>query len=173
MITWEKAKLMATDLGKPKAMVYADGVKGGAVALGRVMGEISGTKLKVDGQGRSSVELMGRFKGIPATPFTVKQKDYAGNDVDILIEAIVSTRCLMPITIHNLLVKESEKDGVSIVQFAVDIDVKAASNPAGYEYHVTPLFPIDGAESDPFAGIAARIDKAVKPVDADAKAKAA
>ena len=151
--TWDKAKLTATDLGKPRALVNADGATG-KLYLGRILGELQTVKPLIDAQGRESTQLVGRFKGVPATPITIKAGD---PPVDTTVDAIVSTKAFLPINTQNLLVEELAKDGVSMVQFAVDIHVEKASNPAGYIFHVTPLFPINGADSDPFAAISARV----------------
>lgn len=141
----DKAKLLPMDL-KPKQVI---GDAEGEVYIGRMIGEAHGVKRSLDGQGRETVMLLGRFKATPSWPMKVD---------DVAVDAIISTKTMLTSKEHAKVVAELGKKGVAAVQFAIDIFGKKNKNaPGGFEFVVKEIFPISGADSDPLAAVTARV----------------
>jgi hypothetical protein len=149
--------MLATDLAKPRE-VLKNRPEGSTdpAPLGRIIGKCKSLKHKADATGRQFVELVGAFKGIPAAAFELEVEEN-GTKRKVLVEQIVSTVAALPIAVHDVIVKERGKKDVAEVHFAFDVAVKKSSNPPGYEFVCTPVFPITAAVSDEFADIDAKI----------------
>lgn len=168
MITMTKNRLVPKDLGNAKDVLKAEGdAVGKPLYLGRMIGEASEVRNKVDAMSRPYTVLVGKFKAIPAKPF--EAKDDAGNKVSV--EAIVAGTCVLPPDQHNKVSAELAKEDVSLVQFAIDVfSVKYENSTLGYVFSVNEIFPINGADTDQFAGINARIASAQTAANTDAEA---
>lgn len=160
MITLEKAKLVAKDIGNPKALLAGlteEQTKAKTpVRMGLIIGQADKIVPREDSMGRVFDELRGSFKMLPANP--VKAKDESGKEIDV--EALVSTKALLPLKKHGEIVKALKGQGVKAVQFGFYADVVKAENPAGYEWILTDIFPVTAEAADPLAGVMARIEQA-------------
>lgn len=157
----DKAKLLPMDF-KPKSTI---GDAEGEVYIGRMIGEAHGVKRSLDGQGRETIMLLGRFKATPSWPMKVD---------DVQVDALISTKAMLTPKEHAKVVAELAKKGVAAVQFAIDIFGKKDKNVAGgFILVVKELFPISGADSDPLAGVTARVPDNLRHGPAKPEAQAA
>jgi hypothetical protein len=123
--------------------------EGQSKSLLRIMGRAKKASLKIDGYGESLV-FAGAFEAIRISDGQV----------------FIGDKLQLPASIEKLLGNQLEKAGP--VDFAVELGIKYAKNPAGYDWLVNPLFngagPADElAHLRPY--LSQGLDIQVNPVD--------
>lgn len=145
-VVYTKSKLVPKDLGNPKTAAALPDGNNSIVTLGTIFGRATGTKAKTftdraTGEQVTADAIVGTFVGRRAVPLE-------NGDGTETVE-IRSGFLYLPNGIAELLtVPLSMTDRPEMIEFAIRIGTRKASNPAGYEYVVSELHKPQGA-ADP------------------------
>lgn len=133
-----KNKLVIKDLGDPKGVHKKDG-DNAQIVLGTLFGICTGVGSKTDQRDPTKVFhfLKGDFEGVPS------EKDADRTRSGVLY---------LPDGMHNLIASQFAGDNApDKLQFALEVIVKKAKNPAGYEFGFNPK--IKASEADPLEAL--------------------
>lgn len=131
-----KNKLVLKDLGDPKSIFKGDKP---LIVLGTIVGIATGIFSKADGKDPTKIfsGLKGTFEGIPAD-----QKE----------DAVQSGVLYLPDGIYNMLAANFQgENAATSIQFAIEVQVKKATNPIGYEFGFVQKGKL--ATADPLASL--------------------
>lgn len=149
-------KLVAKDIGNPKAILAMPKEGNFKNVLGIIMGIATGVKRRADKVDPTKMNeaLIGTFEGTPS---------------DAKEPIISSGVCYLPEGMFNLIASKLEgENAAENVQFAIEVATIHANNAAGYTWSFTPKLAV--AQADPLAAMREQLKLAAPSVPEPAKA---
>jgi len=144
-VTLTKSKLAPKDLGNPREVTSRPDGDMTPHLLGVIFGRATRTKTKTFTQSATGEvvtvdAILGMFEGRRAVALP--------NDDMSETVAIRSGVLYLPSGIADMIVEPLRADDETVIEFALKISTRKASNPAGYEYVVQELYQPQGV-ADP------------------------
>lgn len=158
----QKTKLTLKDIasGNPKKIMALLPEKEESIVVGTIIGIASGIK---NGKGADGV-----------TPAKGLAGDFEGTPADTELDVVRSGVCYLPEAFMNPIFDLLEKEGgPDSVQFAAEVLLMRAANPAGYSWAMRPVQDQHAVENDPLKALRSALPKpSATPAIADqSKAK--